>query len=233
MLFVVLWRMTVSLLSLHLPKLLSSVLICFSCGCRRTERLDSLVTAIFQELQKALNVPAKTLHSKREKIWGQFHTIHTSDSFIQLWTLLFSEAELQALPTLYQHLTTLLFKEMVRKHFDIQSSPACEVATTMRYEDANAIRYVAGYVCHAVRKKINISKSPLKQELLLAIWELLEDEHPENSESEDENQHLTSSDWVSAINRGGLLCVTDDMYLVFACNESIVPIQHSSYVDSV
>ena len=74
-----------------------------------------------------------------------------------------------------------------------------------------------------MRKKVQASSSPLRQELLLAIWELLEDEDPViSSESENEDQQLASSDWVNAVNRGGLLRVTDNTHLVFARMEAVV-----------
>ena len=189
-------------------------------------KLELLLTPILQELEMAFQTSARTLQTRREKMWGQYHTIRTSDRFVRLWVLLFKEADTQALQTLYQHLTHLMFKEMIQIHFPIaesQPSSSCDVSTTTDYEEANAVRFVAGYVCRAVRKKVQASSSPLRQELLLAIWELLEDEDPViSSESENEDQQLASSDWVNAVNRGGLLRVTDNTYLVFARMEAVV-----------
>ncbi len=189
------------------------------------EKLELVLTPIFQQLEEAFQSTARSIQTRREKMWGQYHTIRTSDHFVQSWILLFNEAGTQALPTLFQHLTHLIFKEMILIHFPISELPqpmTSESPPTMPYQQANAIRYVAGYVCRAVRKKIQASNSLLEQKVLLAIWELLEDDDPVNSSSSDEEKQPTSSDWVESVNRGGLLRVTDNAYLVFARIEAVV-----------
>jgi len=68
------------------------------------------------------------------------------------------------------------------------------------------MRYVAGYVCYAVRK-ITVLHSRLKKQLLLALSELLENESINYSEDEKASpQQLqpSSSDWIDLVDRGGL-----------------------------
>ena len=189
------------------------------------EKIELTLKSIVQQLRRAFHSTVKAVQTKRE-MWGQYHSIRTSDPFVRSWVLLFKETGLKALPTLYQHLTNLMFKEMIKVHFpvtEVQSSSAsCEVTTTVKYEEANAIRYVAGYVCRAVREKIKSGTSPLKQQLLLSMWELLEDVDIDSSESEGEGGEASSSDWVNAVDRGGLLHVTDDTYMVFTYIEAVV-----------
>lgn len=159
-------------------------------------------------------------------MWGYYHTIRTTDQFVGSWEKLCQETGIQPLPTLYQHLTHIMFKKLITIHFpivEVQSS-SCETSSAVRYEEANAVRYVAGYVCRAVRENIMSCNSPLKQQLLICIWELLEDVDIDSSESEDDNQQreLSSSDWVNAVDRGGLLHVTDSTHLVFTSIENVI-----------
>ena len=82
----------------------------------------------------------------------------------------------------------LIFKELVKDNFPVvytQLSECSEEITSLGYDKANAMRYVAGYICRAVPKKITVSHSPLKKQLSLALWELLEDESINYSEDEE------------------------------------------------
>ena len=74
----------------------------------------------------------------------------------------------------------------------------------LTYAETNAIRYAAGYVPRALNKRISRSNNANKVDLMLCLDDLLEDESEE------------STDWLKAINRGGLLCVknmTFELYL--------------------
>ena len=166
-------------------------------------------------------------------MWGQYHALRTSDTFTSLWALLLKEAGIKLLPTLYQHLTDLIFKEMIKLYFPVEAQPSSSkaAASVNIYEEANAVRYVAGFVCRAVRKEINRCASPLKQQLLLSTWELLEDQDidTDSSDSCDEDSNTpsrhckeSSRDWIKAVDRGGLLHVTDDTYLTFSYMEAAV-----------
>ena len=109
-------------------------------------------------------------------MWGHYNTIRTTDPYAGSRVNLFQETGIQPLPTLYPHLTYIMFKELIKIHFpvvEVQSS-SCEAKSAVSYEEANDVRYVAGYVCHAVRESIMSGNSPLKQQLLLSMWELLE-----------------------------------------------------------
>ena len=140
-----------------------------------------------------------------------------------------NETGTEPLPTLYQHLTSLIFTELVKEKFpvvDTQLSECSEELTYLGYEEANAMRYVAGYVCRAVqKKKITASHSPLQQELLLALWELLEDESVYFSEDDEvslQHQQPLSSDWIGLVNRGGLVHVNTEAFMLFTAIEGVV-----------
>ena len=103
----------------------------------------------------------------------------------------------------------MIFKELVKEKFPVfhtQPSECSEEIASLGYDEANAMRYVAGYVCCAVRK-ITVLHSRLKKQLLLALSELLENESINYSEDEKASpQQLqpSSSDWIDLVDRGGL-----------------------------
>ena len=60
---------------------------------------------------------------------------------------------------------------------------------------------------------------------MLSLWELLEDETTHDSDDGNDvsqNTMPSSSDWVNAIDRGGLTLVTEQAYLVFCAIEEVV-----------
>ena len=74
-----------------------------------------------------------------------------------------------------------------------------------------AIR-IAGYVCHKLRKKITASKLPLRGKLLLCLMDPCD---------EDDNTS-GSADRVHAIDRGGLVRMSESTYLLFERMELII-----------
>ena len=63
--------------------------------------------------------------------------------------------------------------------FPIVKSDTNEVATvsaSLDYQEANALRYSAGYVIRALKSKLERSASPAKKELILCLGEMIENE---------------------------------------------------------
>ena len=124
-------------------------------------------------------------------MWGQFHQLRTSDSFIREWKDFLSKSVgSEAFPVFFQYATQKVFKEIVKKEFELSSSHAhsgnsCELT----YDDQCAIRYVAGYVCRKVRDKLESSSIIHKNDLILTL------------------------DWIDTLDRGGLWHATDNVFL--------------------
>ena len=161
----------------------------------------------------------------------QYHTIRTSDSYNSLWVeLLKDSTSIEPLPTFYQHVTDPIFKKhLLAHHFPLQDEhDDSDRRHEMQYVEANATRYVAGYVCRSLKKKIPSSGDPSKKELLLALWKLIEDEEASDSEQEEQPEPLpSSSDWTKLADRGGLIHINDQAYMTFAAIEESV----SSYLN--
>ncbi len=80
--------------------------------------------------------------------------------------------------------------EIVKEYFKLPENADTQVpAEALTYEEANALRYTAGYVCRSVRKKLEAAKHPLMEELMLALVDMCE-----GSEEEEEDKPTSSKD---------------------------------------
>ena len=98
---------------------------------------------------------------------------------------------------------------MVKSNFHRSSIPKATVEVSLTYEEKNALRYTAGYVPRALRKKLKKSAHPLKEELVLCLVEMTEGDR-----GIDE-----SEDWVNSVDRGGLKHINEMSYTTFASME--------------
>ena len=92
------------------------------------------------------------------------------------------------------------------------SQEAVSLVDPLTYEEVNALRYVAGYVCQKVKEKIEESKHVYKAVFLLCLMDLYD-------EDEDVSE---SADWVHAVNRGGLRLVSESTAMLFHEIELVV-----------
>ena len=68
----------------------------------------------------------------------------------------------------------------------------------MTNNEANAVRYVAGYVCHHLRKKIEASSHPLNEETVLCLMNMVKDT------LDIKRRSGPYEEWTDLIDRGGL-----------------------------
>ena len=126
-------------------------------------------------------------------MWKSFHLLRVSDSFVKLWHDFLDSSSLERDPILFQYVSDRVIQELITKHFTVsQVSPV----PPLTYEQVNALRYVAGYVCQKV-KNIEASKHAHKG-VLLCLTDLCD-------KDEDVSE---SADWVHAANRG--LCLVSE-----------------------
>ena len=90
------------------------------------------------------------------------------EGFINHWTVFLCAANsLVGSPVLYQHLTDLAFKLLYLKDSIAANNTENAGVGPLTYNEVNALRYAAGYVCRDIRKKIEASHHPLKEEMTL------------------------------------------------------------------
>ena len=172
----------------------------------------ALATPISQRIMAALPkcIPQDSTSSraKREKMWEKFDHTRTSTEFKELGIHLMQlSIGKSASPIFYQYITDVLFKTMIKCHFPVNPVP-CQAhdVSPLDYQESNALHYAAGYVPRAIQKRLKTGTHPLKEELVLCLVELCED---------DSTDVDASADWTKAISRGGIKLVNNKTYHFF------------------
>ena len=116
----------------------------------------------------------------------------------------------------FQYVTTAIFKEVIKHQFPInaETGPAKDLPA-LTYEESNALRYAAGYVPRALRKRLEKGSHPLKEEIILCLAETCDDEG-------DGGETDFSADWTKEVSRGGLKLVNNKSYQFFYAVEMVI-----------
>ena len=83
------------------------------------------------------------------------------------------------------------------------------------YEDANAVRFAAGYVCRKVKEKL-CKTTPLNQQMIKCLDGLTEDRRELHGEVS------FSAEWMEMIDRGGLCHGKNGTFYLFNAMEEEV-----------
>ena len=113
-----------------------------------------------------------------------------------------------ALPLFYQRVGDNILGDVVKEACPIDQEEAC-VAQPITAIEMNGLRYAAGYVPRALLKKLKKSANPMKDQLQVCLWDLLD----------DENEGGTADDWIKTIERSGLTHVNEMTFQVFLAME--------------
>ncbi len=177
-------------------------------------RLTTFAQELLQLLMECLATQQLPQGAVREKMWEAYHKLRTSAVFKSMWVqFLETSAAVGACPIFYQYVTDRLFKAMIMHHFPVspEAVNGAEPEIGLTYEEINALRYAAGYVPRALRTKLERGSHPLKEELVLCLYEMTEDDGQEGSSQ--------SEDWINLVDRGGLKHVNSATYMLFAAME--------------
>jgi len=111
--------------------------------------LHTCAARITAELDTAFDTRSKRSQRQREKMWANFHRIRTSAKFLSQWSSFTTSSVGEPVtPILTQHLTSAMFKEMIKQRFQLEDSTSTsESLPPLSVEEKNALRYAAGYVC--------------------------------------------------------------------------------------
>ena len=136
-------------------------------------------------------------------MWSNYHHLISSKPFQDSWALFLKEMGTQSSPTLYQFVTMQLMDVLIKQQFPLPAEPGthCFVPELSTAEE-NALRYVAGHVVRHTREKIESTGHAMQEALLHGLDELCLS-HDGAQDSEEESQQ-----WVTSVNRGGLVHVT-------------------------
>ena len=176
---------------------------------------------LLEDLNGALvNPSGKALH--RDKLWESYFYIRTQEGFINRWTVFLCGVNSPVgSPVLYQHLTDLVFKELLHLKYSIAANNTENAGVgPLTYNEVNALRYAAGYVCRHIRKKIEASNHPLKEEMTLCLMTMVKEKSDTTSGPCEE--------WTDLVDRGGLWHIRENTHSFFLCLEEEVHVHLQS-----
>ena len=108
------------------------------------QSLTQFLTTLFGRLKNCL--PKKKTKKFMEKMWGSFHRERCSAEYKALWTtFLTNSVNESAQPIFYQHLTDIIFKDIIKNEYPVKESNTIR-KEALTYEERNVLRYVGGYM---------------------------------------------------------------------------------------
>lgn len=149
----------------------------------------------------------------RKHMWSSYHALRVSNIYIESWKhILLAAGITENNPTFFQFVGNEMFQSLVSIRWTSKQQPQQHTAPPhLTYKDTNALRYLAGYIPRMLRKRLCTSTHPLREDILLCIYDLLDDG--------DEN-YDPSQDWIQAVDRGGLTKVNNATFDVFLAIEN-------------
>ena len=126
--------------------------------------------------------------------------MRSSSDFIARWTVFFVSASALVTPILYQHFTDIIFRKLVRERYEISNQTCSTDVPDMTNNEANVLRYAAGYVVRHISKKIKKKNHPLEKEILCCANKLFK----EGQQTSDSHDPGTAEEWTDLVDRGGL-----------------------------
>ena len=109
-------------------------------------KLKEFAEKLKEDLQSCFKGTVKSSGSTiicRDKLWRSFFLLRSSSSFINHWTFFLNKILLSPTPTLYQHLTAIIFKLLIQQHYQMASKKVDDAHDLTRHEGM-ALRYAAG-----------------------------------------------------------------------------------------
>ena len=118
------------------------------------------------------------------------------------WISFLGAEEISTTPVLYQHLTDLMFRAMLRPKHSIQHINECE-APAVTDDEAN------GYVCRHLKQKLECSSHPLKEDMIHCLQQLV------RGGAESDEKCGVAEKWMELVDRGGLWKIWNSTFQVF------------------
>ena len=153
-------------------------------------------TTFIEDITDTLKDPIDRIQSKvdSEKMWTEFHKLRSTDEYSKKWRECLLSNNCQPSPAFYQHITMELFEQILQEALQKLQNEMCpegdrdEVSITP--DEENAIRYMAGYVLHKLKKK------------QYAVDDLVQKDREYITET-------SSNEWIRLVDRGGLVHITE------------------------
>ena len=126
----------------------------------------------------------------RESLWKEYHWLRCSEKYTTQWHDLFLKTGTDGFPILAQYIGDRILDDLVKRSSRINEDDATDdEGKAINELELNALRYAAGYVPRNLQKKLRKSAHPLRRQLQICLWDLL-----------DEDEGGTVDDWIKTIN---------------------------------
>ena len=136
-----------------------------------------------------------------EILWSNFHAVRSAPEFSTAWEGFLKICGLSPEPVLYQHISLVMLKELVKATSrPAEEEEASGCPTVLTYEEVSAIKYVGGYLVRSLRD--DFPESELK---FLTI-----------------DKNTSTSDWIKMLDRGGLIHITESFCEVLCAMEYVI-----------
>ena len=175
--------------------------------------LETFSRGVSEKMVEVINKSeAKKFSNRRVKLWRQFHNIRTT-KLKDLYVKFLAEVSITTGedPLLIQYTFEKMFEETLKWQFTSETD--MERVAELTSNDHQALRYAAGFIPHALMKKISRGSHPFKGSFLSCLSSMgTKGRCPD--ETVETYQSFTKK-WITAVNRGGLFFVSDEVYTFF------------------
>lgn len=186
--------------------------------CLKSENsniLNEFTKKLTESLQKVITLSAtKSFSYNNNKIWRGFFLLRSAPDFISQWTNFLQVTNEPVKPVLFQHLTDLVFRKCLHDHFEVLHLDQQD-SVELTEAESGVLRYVAGYICRHLQKKLERESHEFKEEMILCLMELTKDD-------DTGEEHGTDEHWTDLIDRGGLWHIKETTHQFFCATEYVV-----------
>lgn len=98
-------------------------------------------------LQTCFSEHFQSIRVQQVELWRSYHQLRTSEHFCSTRHAFLQCVKCEPLPTFCQEVTDLVFEELIQSRYPLKKVNEVLMTDEITYEDANVIRYGAGYVC--------------------------------------------------------------------------------------
>ena len=169
---------------------------------------DTLDRSLRQCIPRAQGTLSKV---QRQNMWSNYHCLISSKQFQESWRMFLKGMGTASSPSVYQFVTMQLMDALIKHQLPLPAGPGIHGFTPeLTTVEENALRYVAGYVVRHTKEKIESSGHTMRDTLLHALGELCSSHDAQDCENIDESEQ-----WVNSVDRGGLVHVSSDTFMLF------------------
>ena len=163
------------------------------------ELADWLITTLQEIIETSKRQRGKRKDTiNQEKLWSKYHETTSSDDFKKSWEKFLTVLQLDQEPMFYQHVTDETFDMLIKKAVVLAEEVPTNDTKPLTFEEENATRYVGGYVVRVLRQHKNCSSIRHIMEAMI-----------------DASAKGPAQEWTKAIDRGGLMHISNEAFRLF------------------